>query len=1292
MRLLPYCFLWAILLGGANDAAKPAWAEPEAVHVPLLLNRPKGLETKAWPITVGIPFRRGLVHDLSGLTVMNKAGQGVACQLTATSPWEDGSVRWALVDFMADLSESYSVRPGRSPSPEGPVQVESSPQGIMVRCGGAEYRFQRGRGCFDSLRLGDQVLIDEAGGAFYVVDSLGRRGILQSDGLRVELAGPLHSVIRVQGEYRTPEGERDAAGVVYYHFYSGLPWVRISHKLIVTEETLDLWFRDIGVALPLNLKGKLAAAFNTQHQDVTAHTAILLGRSEAAVMVQADYPHFASTASEFRLSVESGRASRLVAAGRAAGDWADISSESVGLAVQLAGFAEQFPKAFRLSSRSLAVKFWASECGRELDFRTPQIIRSYFGHDWIPEGHALVKTSNTARGSARTHDLWLMPRRGGFRREALESLGGTASEIYATPDPAWTSASGVMDAFLAKDPAKFPAAEAAIEDYYLRNVAVPERIFPNTGYLCWGRNPYTSAGWHLRDGRWYPPLHRLGRGLEYNLRRGVWVLYARSGERLYREYARRYTRFLGDFGISNWETPLKPRGWLIQGLVWDSPCFWGAFEEADIRKGERAPTISNVSCLGYGTSEDVIQFVYDYFMAGDFHSRDAAMAYKEALVKEMNFDVQKALDVIPSYVILRPMGSAYEIDRDPKLYAYGHQFLERIVADSPDGLNPQQAQNFVKSGEIWAGFYHYYVSTGDELALKPLLRGAHHYYRTNQTGLIYRGSGMLQAFAIALEKTKEPGFLAWLRQAVEGFDDKSLREAGIDPHEVGQDFDRPWGHDGAITAASPVTIGIPVSLRVMEQHAKHLTPRVPLAAKSYPAQKTFLYFQKDKEGVALMDLYVNNFGETRVQPRVFRLSGEAVPFEMVEQEEHRVGKPHGDANWQHEFNHFYGTYESHCFFRMKLGLPPGTYRIDAGEEVAHSVLYSDVEKFLQAAPDGMVIAERTFFPVPAGSGDIEFFSHFPMRVSDPIGQETPVEPVGKAVYRFSTRGQGGVWRLEPSKAAFVRFLNFPMVVATGDRARIFPLELSAGVPGKAEEAVPPPAGDFAAGRFGQGVFLPPGRFVDFPLDGEAALLEQGTVECWLQPFWSSTDVFPDPGYAKLVLQLLRLDPILLQLVVDHQFGEYRYFSRLNLLLPGLQPYPVHFFSRAGKWYHLAVCWKADGRDSDVEVYVNGRRRSYYDYHGGIPRALAASQLGPPGRNLRFGTAVTLAKVSLRGQVFDEVRISRSVRYRDDFQPREQAFVSDGDTVLLLHLDGALEGMQGDKPVRGTILAGKGLKE
>ena len=77
------------------------------------------------PVTLGLPFPQGLVVEHDGRPQLAVAGAKVF-QTRTLARWPDGSVRWALVDFQADVeagraSTSYHVIPGPGASPDPPL-------------------------------------------------------------------------------------------------------------------------------------------------------------------------------------------------------------------------------------------------------------------------------------------------------------------------------------------------------------------------------------------------------------------------------------------------------------------------------------------------------------------------------------------------------------------------------------------------------------------------------------------------------------------------------------------------------------------------------------------------------------------------------------------------------------------------------------------------------------------------------------------------------------------------------------------------------------------------------------------------------------------------------------------------------------------------------------------------------------------------------------------------------------------------------------------------------------------
>ena len=1297
-------------------------AKAQELRIPIRLDKPAGVAAQSWPVTFGVPFAQGQCRDAATLTVVDDAGRPAPCQIVKTGGWTDGSTRWVLVDMTADFSKRYTMTTGARAAGGTKIRIAESEGGrLSVATGAAVYEFGKSGGCFERITLAEDAkgqaaagdaLVKDAGRAFYVIDSKGRRATLAMGRMSVELAGDLRTVVRVEGDYLTDAGERAAAAIIYYHFYAGLPWARVSHKLIVTGDTNALWFREIGLSLPVATQGKTTAAFNNHRDKLTSIAAFALEPGQEVVMTQEEFPHFASEKSRYAVTRHDGGKAEELGSGAACGDWADLSDARWGIAAQVPAFAETFPKAMRLSDRTLTVKLWAAEGGKELDFRTENLMKNYFGNDWIPADHSVAKASNNAKGIARTHEIWLYPHAGALTEAVAARFGATRREIYAMADPAWIAASEVMGPWLPRDVQRFPEAENVIEDYFRRTVLAGQQVFPPNGFLYYGMYPWACQPWEIKNGRWYPTIHRLSRCLEYNLKRHVWILFARSGDRTYFDYARRYTRLQHDLLWSNcdWDEKL-PKGRTYQNNPFESPILWGG----------------RAAYLAFASSEDVIQFVYDYFLTGDYHSRDMTRNWKAAMEAGTRYDVEEGLKVAwPPVAFLRILGSAYELDRDPKLYDYGHRLLQAMCDEkNVVGINVEVKENFGKAGELFSAFYYYYVSTGDPLAKMVLCKLADFDYRNGRLNFMSRSSAEAYAYAYAWRETKDPRYARYLAEHVrdEGRNALTLAKIGVKLEEIDQKFNKEWG-EATITGSGPVFVGLPVSMRVVADAGMPRAPR-PLAVKPFPTQRTYILLKKETPAAAMLDVYVNNVGERAVQPRLLDLMGQPTALEVVERSEHRETKPPGTPHYDGGmYSPYYLMFESHLFFRLRIpaGVAPGVYHLDCGEQVRVKVLESDIEKVIQVAPDGVVLlaGQRYYFPVPVGTPAVEFFSHRPVRFFAPDGTEVAAAPEAApdGTRTLKTGDRAGVWAVETGRDdllrypgavdTFVRLRNIPFVLAMDDAERLFDLDAKAFPSSEPEgiRALSDPKQPFQAGRFGQGLYLT-NQFVDLsiPKDLPAVPHARGTVEFWWRPHWSAGDF--DMARSTQRQFYFNLDPIGLTWITDcPNSGRTPYYNdawmdfhlfanpedrkaaasksradRPKLPLP--TGYRALFYPTAGRWYHIALTWDIDGKNSEMDVYINGRRKGYADYRDGLARTVPPENLKPFGDRLRIGSG-HFTKGCASGEDIDELRISTVVRYKDDFAPPEAPFAPDKDTWLLLHLDGNVEGTLAGKPVTGKL--------
>jgi len=76
------------------------------ITVPIILNEKNALNRKAEPITMGVPFAK------SKLTVIDRLAlfyldEIIPCQIKTTAKWNDGSIKWILLEFQIDLVKNH---------------------------------------------------------------------------------------------------------------------------------------------------------------------------------------------------------------------------------------------------------------------------------------------------------------------------------------------------------------------------------------------------------------------------------------------------------------------------------------------------------------------------------------------------------------------------------------------------------------------------------------------------------------------------------------------------------------------------------------------------------------------------------------------------------------------------------------------------------------------------------------------------------------------------------------------------------------------------------------------------------------------------------------------------------------------------------------------------------------------------------------------------------------------------------------------------------------------------------
>ena len=148
------------------------------------------------PVTTGIPWPRGKLLDPQKLVLRDASGKAVRLQARATDRWPDGSVRWVLLDWIAEANAGpYRVAVGDPVVTEGP-EVMTGDFGFAVDADGTQHfplhtPFLSDSGVqvwYGNMLTGPNVTLS-------VVDDKNRRSFLIFSAFVVEEPGPTRTTL-----------------------------------------------------------------------------------------------------------------------------------------------------------------------------------------------------------------------------------------------------------------------------------------------------------------------------------------------------------------------------------------------------------------------------------------------------------------------------------------------------------------------------------------------------------------------------------------------------------------------------------------------------------------------------------------------------------------------------------------------------------------------------------------------------------------------------------------------------------------------------------------------------------------------------------------------------------------------------------------------------------------------------------------------------------------------------------------------------------------------------------------
>ena len=1245
----------------------------------LVINDVSGLD-EPWPLTSSLAFPRGEIRDPSTIRIMS-GGKEIPSQVDVTATWRDGSIRWALAGFTASPRGKYRVEYGegirRSAHP-APLKVTTQNGNITVDTGAAVFLLESDKLLPEKAWLatgtGSIPILEGSGGGVYLLDNSGRTAKVSGPEAQITNSilknGPARFVVKRSGWYVTPTGEKLARAALWLYFSAGSPYVKITHSLILTGDTNKVWFKDYGIEFktPAPPTETYCAA------GMPGKESIIKARGKEVFLLQDIYPHFAEREYKAGIGISANGSESIVEKFNVAGDWAYGNYGNYGISIVMPWLAERFPKEISFGERGARAVLWSGRSGRELDFRSKTLVDEYW-QTWAKAAPGKpanpYSIESNAQGTALTHDIWFIPRPGGYEEAAVRKISiAAARPPLAMCDPARICSSEVLGwPSYHRDTKKFPEAEKMISDCW-DSLLLSMKAFPMTGVISWGCLP--DASYVTVNGRIMPALgdSRLKGIMDYGLRRVPFLMYARSGLRECYEYGYRFSRFTGDYGIAHWNSPNKQRGIFIIGDRGGLPFFW---------QGKTAP---------YSTIDGEIRhWLNDYYLTGDERSLDLIMLVKEGVAKTGK----------PAHSLIsasRTLLTLAVLDWDDKMVEMSREFIHRTIdLKSQNGISTISGPAEYKDERNTYDLLEYYLETGDETVKEAWLKLLDQKYRfERRSGPISHRNYDAMTYCMAYMITGEHRWRSVAEQvlgdaiyysSVKPFG-KELSRFSANPLEwkslppnVWNEYENPF-------------IGFPAALKLIAEKGWSGKPASPLAVKAIPVPESMLLFGHENGRDTKLSIFIQANSED-INPEIFlyRDYPSMKPVQGVKKEvERRMLKKNS----------------YHAYVTLPSEKETGLYLLSVPSGSTFTLLDATAEKAAIFSPEGFWSVARTthgagaessrpgdgrkmFFRVPKGLDNLEIFMGYPAEIKRSDGSRALANSDSN-VGRFSlpVNGKAGIWCIEPhirsfkgeSPAGFYRLLNVEPVMSYGhpgllpDETGGRPVNVNFSDmadyrPGDRMEFLPGTDGKgiSLSGnkrlRFHRGEKVEAGGYSRFPR-------EKGTVEFWFKPGRSILDM-PLVSFQDKSFIFVQGPHIILQ----HAYwrrgtpGPYS-FIQSRLITdkgPSFLGFQSEYFPVRGQWMHLAYTW--DLKENSFSIFLNGHK---------MPYKVAMYGLNQPAKQQKLSLSESEEYIILGpfDGTMDNLRISDIVRYSDNFVPGRKAPETDANTRAIFLFEGNTRGV------------------
>jgi hypothetical protein len=719
--------------------------------VKLTIDEESGVGRVAEPMTMGVPFPKGLVTNLERVGVKDETGASLACQWSKAANWVgDPSVKWAhfttpitipakgrkvLTVLLSDVPLPLPQTPLKAEVKENVATVVTGPVKFTVR--GARFNGfdaawfdPTGRGDFSDAT---QVLAGGDRGASEVkgdtTDKTAFSSLNDPDGkVEIERQGPMEVVVKAAGEHRAADGKRFNY-IVRFYAYANSPVVRVAHTFENRQGVKPadcLTMTALNLVLPTTLAGGRVAIGGEKEPYVL---------DGPAAITQVDSDKFVVTSGDKQVGAGQGRSTKPLTTG-----WIDVTKGGRGVAVGVKWFWQTYPKALRCSADgTLSVGLYQT-CADEA---TPPWHRVPF---------------DVYMGQSRTHYLTVRFHGAEPTTALNDFFAGTQRPLMAWAPPKYYCRDTHAFGYAAEnDPTLYGDKWPLVDTYNRRLEAAIDRILKKRDGARYNRITRDSYGlyewgdiyhWDWTDfdksPKHTPEWMVSWEGNYYDFPNAALMQFARTGNRKYLDAFFPSALHVGDVFTCHYH----PRPELIGACRYCPP-------RNHVATDDGAPYVS--AEFNHNKSQCVFNH---YYLTGDLRTLENALLLANNALTNHDADRGWAARGVGHQIAA--LWCSYELTGDPKYLARMKDMAYRAMAEWKTG---KYRSGGFHDGIANEGLAYYYWVTRDPQAIAALsagldIRGA----RAGNETVMALGNAMTYA-ATGQAKYADVGWRAFARGA-----------------------------------------------------------------------------------------------------------------------------------------------------------------------------------------------------------------------------------------------------------------------------------------------------------------------------------------------------------------------------------------------------------------------------------------------------------------------------------------------------------------------------------------------